>query len=71
MHRERCVATVWPQIHPEGSYWHTWDDTGTGGENDISACVDDAMADAERACWRQGFISANGQDDSQSPAKNL
>ena len=59
MDSTRNVATVWRKTHPEGVYWHTWDKAGTGGENDISCSVEAAMADAESACLRQGFISAN------------
>lgn len=56
MIRGRSVATVFPPTTARGVYWHTWDQHGTGGENDIAATVKDAMSEARAAAKRQGFI---------------
>lgn len=51
--RDRCRANVWAN-----GVWHTWDERGTGGEND--SCegrhkVRDAMDQVMAAVVRQGW----------------
>lgn len=45
------AATVWTN-----GVWHTWDTSGTGGENSSSPTVEAARREAALSAARQGFI---------------
>lgn len=68
---ERCVASVWKNSNHMAT-WHTWDDRGFGGENDVEECdprqlipVDvcrRARADALLSAITQGFAELKSRD---------
>ncbi len=52
--RGRERATIW-QNSEDRYTWHTWDDHGTGGENDEAASLDDAKLLCLACIVRQGW----------------
>jgi hypothetical protein len=52
--RGRDRATIWENAKDRFT-WHTWDDQGTGGENDEASSLDDAKRHCVAAIVRQGW----------------
>lgn len=59
--KQRCVATVWRNVGTHAT-WHTWSQTGEGGENDVEheltsdeSCKR-AKIEAAASAIEQGFI---------------
>lgn len=50
----RTRATIW-QNAKDRFTWHTWDENGTGGENDESSTLDDAKLLCIAVIVRQGW----------------
>ncbi len=59
--KQRCVATVWRNSGNRAT-WHTWDNSGVGGENDVEGgessnlAVRRAKIEASASAIFQGFI---------------
>lgn len=60
--KQRCVATVWRNVGTTHATWHTWSQTGEGGENDVEheltsdqSCKR-AKIEAAASAIEQGFI---------------
>jgi len=48
-------ATIWK--NSQGTFtWHTWDENGHGGENDVEDYLQEAKDQATLAAVRQGFL---------------
>lgn len=47
----RKVADVW-----SNGTWHTWNQNGEGGENDVELTVERAKVEAAASAIEQGFI---------------
>lgn len=47
----RKVADVW-----SNGTWHTWNQNGEGGENDVELTVERAKVEAASSAIEQGFI---------------
>ena len=47
-------ATIWQNSQYRFT-WSTWDDFGTGGENDVCSTLDEAKDQCVAAIVRQGF----------------
>jgi hypothetical protein len=58
--RSRDRATIW-QNADDRFTWHTWDENGTGGENDEAAALDDAKRHCVAAIVRQGWAPGGWQ----------
>lgn len=50
--RKQVAATVW-RDSDGGATWHTWDQTGVGGENDV-----ERQSTSERSCRRARLEAA-------------
>lgn len=63
----RIRATVWPQRDGSAT-WHTWDASGTGGENWTTTSVDQAKRDAVSSIVLQGWAPGGWRVEWSPPA---